>query len=112
MDVTQIPRCTSQDVDAAVFSAKTAFVDRRWSGLSGADRAAVCCGTFVSAWKILSVGSVGQVNQFRRSEVRLVAVSACLNMPVALPKVCMVIANSLGDGMFGIVTREPVGVSD
>lgn len=39
--VTRIPKCTKRDLEEAVAAARTAFDDRRWSGLSGADRAAV-----------------------------------------------------------------------
>ena len=39
--VTRLPKCTRADLDGAVAAARRAFDDRRWSGLSGADRAAV-----------------------------------------------------------------------
>ena len=36
--VTRIPKCTPDDLNAAVTAARTAFEDRRWAGLSGAAR--------------------------------------------------------------------------
>ncbi len=36
--LTQVARCTEADVDAAVAAARTAFEDRRWAGLSPAQR--------------------------------------------------------------------------
>lgn len=115
VDVTQIPRCTSQDVDAAVSSAKTAFDDRRWSGLSGADRAAVllkAAGLIrermedIVYWEVLESGKpISQV----RGEV-----GGCIGMFEYASGLARSLHgdsfNNLGDGMFGIVTREPVGV--
>ena len=115
VDVTRIPRCTSQDVDAAVASAKTAFDDRRWSGLSGADRAAVllkAAGLIrermedIVYWEVLESGKpISQV----RGEV-----GGCIGMFEYASGLARSLHgdsfNNLGDGMFGIVTREPVGV--
>ncbi|RVC69029.1 aldehyde dehydrogenase family protein, partial [Mesorhizobium sp. M00.F.Ca.ET.038.03.1.1] len=39
--VTLTPRCTVDDLNAAVAAARRAFEDRRWAGLPGADRAGV-----------------------------------------------------------------------
>ncbi len=39
--VTRMVKCTGEDLDAAVASARRAFEDRRWSGLSGGERSAV-----------------------------------------------------------------------
>jgi len=41
LPVTRTVRCTVDDLDAAVASARRAFEDRRWAGLSGAARAGV-----------------------------------------------------------------------
>lgn len=112
---TQIPRCTSDDVDAAVASAKAAFDDRRWSGLSGADRAAVLLKTAeiirarmeeIVYWEVLESGKpISQV----RGEV-----GGCIGMFEYASGLARSLHgdsfNNLGDGMFGLVTREPVGV--
>jgi len=113
--VTRIPRCTAEDVDAAVASAKAAFDDRRWSGLSGADRAAVLLKTAelirarmeeIVYWEVVESGKpISQV----RGEV-----GGCIGMFEYASGLARSLHgdsfNNLGDGMFGIVTREPVGV--
>ncbi len=39
--VSRVPKCTHKDLDDAVAAARRAFEERRWSGISGAERAAV-----------------------------------------------------------------------
>ena len=115
IDVTSIPRCTAQDVDAAVSSAKAAFDDRRWSGLSGGERSAVLLKTAelirenmeeIVYWEVLESGKpISQV----RGEV-----GGCIGMFEYASGLARSLHgdsfNNLGDGMFGLVTREPVGV--
>ena len=83
--VTRIPKCTEVDLDSAVAAARVAFEDRRWSGLSVAD----------------SIRS--------RAEV-----AGCAGMYEYASGVARSLygdsLNNLGNGMFGLVTREPVGV--
>jgi len=113
--VSRIPECTGADVDAAVASARRAFEDRRWSGLAGGDRAAVLLGTAerirrrqgeIAYWESLENGKpIAQA----RAEV-----GGCIGMFEYAAGLARMLHgdsfNNLGDGMFGIVTREPVGV--
>ncbi|MDJ0824310.1 MAG: aldehyde dehydrogenase family protein [Rhodobacter sp.] len=113
--VTRIPKCTHEDLNAAVASARQAFDDRRWSGLSGADRAAVLLKTAegiraraeeIAYWETLENGKpIAQA----RAEV-----GGCVGMFEYASGLARSLHgdsfNNLGDGMFGVVTREPVGV--
>lgn len=113
--VTKTVKCTSEDVDDAVASARAAFEDRRWSGLGGADRAAVLLKTAeilreraeeVAYWETLENGK--PISQARAE------VMGCVGMFEYASGLARSLHgdsfNNLGDGMFGIVTREPVGV--
>ena len=113
--VTRIPRCTQDDLNAAVAAARRAFNDRRWSGLSGADRAAVLLKAAelirerteeLAYWETLENGKpIAQA----RGEV-----GGCVGMFEYASGLARSLHgdsfNNLGDGMFGVVTREPVGV--
>lgn len=113
--VTRLPKCTSEDLDQAVAAARAAFSDRRWSGLSGADRAAVLLKAAegirarleeIAYWEVLESGKpISQV----RGEV-----GGCIGMFEYAAGLARSLHgdsfNNLGDGMFGVVTREPVGV--
>ncbi|MDU8946537.1 aldehyde dehydrogenase family protein [Ovoidimarina sediminis] len=113
--VTSIPTCSAEDVDTAVASARAAFEDRRWSGLNGADRAAVLLRTAeiirrraeeIAYWETLENGK--PISQSRAE------VGGCVGMFEYASGLARSLHgdsfNNLGDGMFGIVTREPVGV--
>ena len=113
--VTRIPKCTAADLDDCVASARRAFDDRRWSGLSGADRAAVLLKTAdgiraraeeIAYWETLENGK--PISQARAE------VEGCVGMFEYASGLARAIHgdsfNNLGDGMFGVVTREPVGV--
>ena len=107
--------CTHADLDHAVASSRAAFEDRRWSGLSGADRAAVLLKTAellrlrqdeIAYWETLENGKpIAQA----RAEV-----GGCIGMFEYASGLARSLHgdsfNNLGDGMFGVVTREPVGV--
>ncbi len=113
--VSHIPRCTKEDLDAAVASARTAFDDRRWAGLSGADRASVLLKAAevirsrtdeIAYWETLENGKpIAQA----RAEVQ-----GCVGMFELAAGLARTLHgdsyNNSGDGAFGIVTREPVGV--
>lgn len=113
--VTRIPKCTDADLDAAVNAARKAFDDRRWSGLSGADRAAVLLNAAegvrtraeeIAYWETLENGK--PISQARAE------VGGCVGMFEYASGLARSLHgdsfNNLGDGMFGVVTREPVGV--
>lgn len=113
--VTRIPKCTEGDLDMAVDAARRAFDDRRWSGLSGQARAAVLlkAGALIRAraeeiayWETLENGKpIAQA----RGEVL-----GCADMYEYASGLARSLHgdsfNNLGDGMMGLVTREPVGV--
>ena len=113
--VTEIPKCLVADVDRAVAAARRAFEDRRWSGLSGAERSGVLLKTAqlirdrldeIAYWETLENGKpIAQA----RDEV-----SGCASMfeygAGAARSLNGDSFNNLGDGMFGLVTREPIGV--
>lgn len=113
--VSRIPKCTPQDLDAAVAAARKAFDDRRWSGLNGADRAAVLLKAAelirerqdeIAYWETLENGK--PISQARAE------VGGCIGMFEYASGLARSLHgdsfNNLGDGMFGIVTREPIGV--
>ncbi len=113
--VTETPVCTPADLDTAVASCRAAFNDRRWAGLSGADRAAVLLRTAeiirartdeIAYWETLENGKpIAQA----RAEV-----GGCVGMFEYASGLARSLHgdsfNNLGDGEFAIVTREPVGV--
>lgn len=113
--VTRIPRCTEDDLDAAVASSRAAFADRRWAGLSGADRASVLLRAAelirarvdeLAYWETLENGKpIAQA----RGEVE-----GCIGMFEYAAGLARALHgdsyNNSGDGAFGIVTREPIGV--
>ncbi|MBL4768471.1 MAG: aldehyde dehydrogenase family protein [Rhodobacteraceae bacterium] len=113
--VSRIPKCTLEDLDNAVGAARTAFEDRRWSGLSGAERATVLLKTAagirvrkdeIAYWETLENGKpIAQA----RGEV-----DGCISIFEYAAGAARALHgdsfNNLGDAMFGIVTREPIGV--
>jgi acyl-CoA reductase-like NAD-dependent aldehyde dehydrogenase len=113
--VTRIPRCTPADLNAAVAAARRAFEDRRWSGLSGADRAAVLLRATeglrrrrdeIAYWEVLENGK--PVTQARGEIDHSIA---CFEVGAGAARLLHGDSfNNLGDGLFGMVLREPVGV--
>lgn len=113
--VTRIPRCTVEDVDTAVSAARGAFDDRRWSGLQGAERARVILraaglirerAAEIAYWETLENGK--PISQAEGE------VAGCADMFEYASGLARSLHgdsfNNLGDGMMGLVTREPVGV--
>ncbi len=115
MPVTRLPKCTGDDLDAAVVSARRAFDNRGWSAVSGADRAAVLLRAAeilrsrideIAYWETLENGKpIAQA----RAEV-----GGCVGMFELAAGLARTVHgdsfNNTGDGALGIVTREPVGV--
>ena len=113
--VTVVPRGAAADAERAIEAARRAFDDRRWSGLGGAQRASV----LLEAARLI---------RLRRDEIaRVEPLESGTPHPQARGEVEGAAGifeyaagqaralhgdsfNNLGDGMFGIVTREPVGV--
>lgn len=113
--VTCIPKCTLADLNAAVTAARTAFEDRRWSGLNGGDRAAVLlrAAALITArkdelayWESLENGKpIAQA----RGEID--GCIGCFEHAAGTARALHGDTfNNLGDGMLGLVTREPIGV--
>lgn len=113
--VTRIPKCTIADLDAAVASARRAFEDRSWAGLSGADRAGVLLRAAdllrqrrdeIAYWEVLENGK--PISQARGEIDHCIA---CFEVGAGAARLLHGDSfNSLGDNLFGMVLREPVGV--
>ena len=113
--VSMIPRCTESDLDAAVASSRKAFEARTWCGLSGADRSSVLLKAAelirdradeIAYWETLENGKpIAQA----RGEVL-----GCVGMFELAAGLARTLHgdsyNNSGDGAFGVVTREPIGV--
>lgn len=113
--VTTIALCTKADVDHAVRIARNAFEDRRWSGQSSADRAAVLLKAAhgirarVEELALLETLETGKPIGQSRGEVE----GAANIYEYAAGAARMLHGetfNNLGDKMLGLVTREPIGV--
>lgn len=113
--VSLIPKCTPEDLNAAVAAARTAFEDRRWAGLSGSARAHVLQRTAdilrqrrdeIAYWEVLENGK--PITQARGEIDHCIA---CFEVGAGAARLLHGDSyNSLGDNLFGMVLREPVGV--
>ncbi|MFC3059465.1 aldehyde dehydrogenase family protein [Paenirhodobacter populi] len=113
--VTLIPKCTVEDLNEAVAAARRAFEDRSWAGLSGADRAGVLLRAAailrerrdeIAYWEVLENGK--PIAQARGEIEHCIA---CFEMAAGVARTLHGDSyNSLGDNLFGLVLREPVGV--
>ena len=113
--VSRIPKCTREDLDAAVSAARTAFEDGRWSRIPAVERAGVLLRAAqilrrradeVAYWETLENGK--PISQARAE------VDGCVGMFEFAAGATRLLHgdafNNLGDSLFGIVTREPIGV--
>jgi acyl-CoA reductase-like NAD-dependent aldehyde dehydrogenase len=113
--VTRVPRCTREDLDGAVAAARRAFDDRRWCGLSGGERAGVLLRAAevlrrrrdeIAYWEVLENGK--PISQARGEIDHCIA---CFEVGAGAARLLRGDSfNSLGDGLFGMVLREPIGV--
>ncbi|KRD63528.1 MULTISPECIES: aldehyde dehydrogenase family protein [unclassified Ensifer] len=113
--VTRTVRCTVDDLNAAVAAARHAFEDRRWSGLSGAARAGVLLRVAeilrrrrdeIAYWETLENGK--PISQARGEIDHCIA---CFEVGAGAARLLHGDSfNSLGDDLFGMVLREPIGV--
>lgn len=114
-DVSRITLCTAADVDDAVAAARAAFRSRSWAGLTGQERANVLLRTAqlirenaeeLSYWETLEAGK--PISQ-SRAEVNDAAghYEYCAGLAQTLSGESY---NTHGDNMFGVVTRQAVGV--
>ena len=112
---TRVPACTADDVESAVGLARKAFADGVWSRLSGAERAQVLLGAAAGVrdrleelayWETLETGK--PISQ-SRSEVQ--ASAGYYEYAAGVARTLSGDSfNNLGEGMFGLVVREPIGV--
>jgi acyl-CoA reductase-like NAD-dependent aldehyde dehydrogenase len=113
--VTRVPRCTVEDLNDAVAAARTAFENRSWSGLPGAERASVLLRIAeilrrrrdeIAYWEVLENGK--PISQARGEIDHCIA---CFETGAGAARLLHGDSfNSLGDNLFGMVLREPVGV--
>lgn len=113
--VTRIPKCTPEDLDAAVAAARRAFEDRRWSGLPGAERAGVLLRAAailrarrdeIAYWEVLENGK-----PITQAKGEIDHCIACFETGAGAARLLHGDSfNNLGDGLFGMVLREPIGV--
>ncbi|MFN0116589.1 MAG: aldehyde dehydrogenase family protein [Paracoccaceae bacterium] len=113
--VTRIPKCSADDLNAAVVAARRAFEDRRWAGLSGAERADVLLRAAeilrrrrdeIAYWETLENGK--PIAQARGEVGHCIA---CFEVGAGAARLLHGESfNSLGDKLFGMTLREPVGV--
>ncbi len=113
--VSCLPRCTTADLDDAVAAARAAFEDGRWSRIAAAERADILLRAAhvirrradeIAYWETLENGK--PISQSRGE------VAACAGMYEYAAGAARLLHgdafNNLGDAMFGVVTREPIGV--
>ncbi|MGN6537676.1 MAG: aldehyde dehydrogenase family protein, partial [Mesorhizobium sp.] len=113
--VTLMPKCTTDDLDMAVAAARHAFEDGRWSRIPAVERADVLLRAAqilrrrteeIAYWETLENGK--PISQARAE------VGGCAGMFEYAAGAARALHgdafNNLGEGMFGVVTREPIGV--
>lgn len=113
--VTRTSRCTPEDVNDAVTAARLAFDDRRWAGLPGSARAGVLLKTAegirqqreeIARWEVLENGK--PISQARGEIDHCIA---CFETAAGAARLLHGDSfNNLGDNLFGMVLREPIGV--
>lgn len=113
--VSRVTLCTAADVDAAVAAARRAFACGDWSRRPGRERSAVlqrAAGLIrahrdeLAYWETLESGK--PVSQAR---AEIAGAADEYEQGAAAARVLHGDAfNNLGEGMFGIVTRQPIGV--
>ena len=112
--VTRIPLCTKDDIDKAVAVARTAFEDRRWSGLSGAERAAVLlkAATIIRERcdEIAYFETLENGKPISQARAEVQGGASFFEYAAGVARTLHgETFNNLGDKMFGLVTREPIG---
>lgn len=113
--VTRVPRCTTDDLNDAVAAARRAFANRSWAGLPGAERAGVLLRAAsilrerrdeVAYWEVLENGK-----PISQALAEIDGCIACFEVGAGAARMLHGDSfNSLGDGLFGMVLREPIGV--
>jgi betaine-aldehyde dehydrogenase len=114
--VSRIVKCEPSDLDSAVAAAREAFEDGRWSRIAAVERsnvllrvAAIIRERFdeIAYWETLENGK--PISQ-ARAEVGGMHRHVRVRRGSAAQRCAATASTISGDGLFGIVTREPVGV--
>lgn len=113
--LTQVARCSAADIDAAVTAARSAFEDRRWSGMAPAQRKRVLIKfadllqAHGEALALTETLDMGKPVKYARS-VDVNSASNCIRWyGEAVDKVYDEIAPTPSTAL-ALITREPVGV--
>ncbi len=113
--VTRTTAGTEADVNEAVAVARKAFEDRRWSGLSGQQRADVLlkAATLIRerAEELARLETFETGKPITQSRGEIQASAGIYEYAAGAARMLHGDSfNNLGDSMFGFVTREPIGV--
>lgn len=113
--VTRIVRCTGEDLDAGVSAARGAFADRRWSGMPGSERAAIllraAAGIRERAEELAYFETLENGKPISQSRGEVEGAAGIYEYAAGAARALHGDSfNNLGDKMFGLVTREPIGV--
>jgi len=113
--VSQIPRCSVEDLNDAVKVARRAFEERGWSGAPGAERAAVLLRAAeilrrrtdeIAYWEVLENGK-----PFAQAKSEITGCIGCFEVAAGAARLLHGESfNNLGDKLFGMVLKEPIGV--
>ena len=113
--VTTIALCTRADVDHAVSVARQAFEDRRWSGQSSAERAAILLkaaqGIRARAEELALLETLETGKPISQSRGEVEGAASIYEYAAGAARMLHGDTfNNLGDSILGLVTREPIGV--
>jgi betaine-aldehyde dehydrogenase len=113
--VSIVPQGSAEDAVRAVAAARRAFDDGRWSGLSGAQRAAVLleAGRLIRTRpdEIALVETLESARPITQSRSEVESAAAIFDYAVGQARALHGDSfNNLGESMLGLVTREPIGV--
>lgn len=113
--VTRVARCITEDLNDAVAAARRAFENRCWAGISGGERAGVLLRAAeilrrrrdeVAYWEVLENGK-----PIAQARAEIEGCIACFETAAGAARLLHGDSfNSLGDGLFGMVLRDPIGV--
>jgi betaine-aldehyde dehydrogenase len=113
--VSETPRGGTADADRAVAAARRAFDDGRWSGLPGAERAAVLIRAAALIRErrdeIALVETLESGKPIVQSRGEVDGAAGIFDYAAGQARALHGDSfNNLGENMFGLVTREPIGV--
>ncbi|WP_417582654.1 aldehyde dehydrogenase family protein [Nitrincola sp.] len=113
--VSEYPRGGEVDVNAAVSAARHAFDAGVWSRISGAERAEVLLKAAAlireNAEQLALVETLETGKPIQQSRGEILGAAGCWEYAAGMARAIHGESfNNLGESMFGLVTREPVGV--